>query len=130
MPVRVKKTRKNKKGEPRSDSIGAEKALIMRVILAILLLFAGASSALAGSESCEKIKDADAYNACLASFGPAAGEHQTTRAPPPDEKPSAAPARGARRHADGSRVASRPELRPARKSNGRVRLEFMVPASR
>jgi hypothetical protein len=27
MPVRVKKTRKNKKLEPRSDSIGSEKAL-------------------------------------------------------------------------------------------------------
>jgi hypothetical protein len=102
----------------------------MRVTLAILLLFSGASSALAGIESCEKIKDADAYNACLASFGPAAGEHPTTRAPPPDEKPSAAPAHGARRQAEHSSRASRPELQPARKSNGRVRLEIMVPASR
>ena len=30
MPVRVKKTRKNKKLEPRSDSIGAGKALAIR----------------------------------------------------------------------------------------------------
>src|SRR5882672_4872691 len=30
MPVRVKKTRQNKKIEPRSDSIGTEKALVKR----------------------------------------------------------------------------------------------------
>jgi hypothetical protein len=32
MPVRVKKTRKNKQLEPRSDSIGSEKALAKRRI--------------------------------------------------------------------------------------------------
>src|SRR5438128_11855139 len=30
IPVRVKKTRQNKKIEPRSDSIGTEKALVLR----------------------------------------------------------------------------------------------------
>jgi hypothetical protein len=32
IPVRVKKTRQNKNLEPRSDSIGTEKALELRVI--------------------------------------------------------------------------------------------------
>jgi hypothetical protein len=98
----------------------------MRVVLSILLLLAGAQTALAGMDACEKIKDADAYNACLASFGPAAGEHEVTRAPPPDEPQARASARGA----DKAKGASRREPRPERKANGRVRLEFMVPASR
>ncbi|WP_206527429.1 hypothetical protein [Methylocystis sp. MJC1] len=47
------------------------------VLLAILALFL-ASPALAGPrkiDDCEAIKDANAYNLCLASFGPMRGQH-------------------------------------------------------
>ncbi len=120
----------------------------MRLTLSILLLLAGAQAALAGIESCEKIKDADAYNACLATYGPAVKEHGGKQAPPSDDEPQAQepgskepqtrqlapseePARGGRRHhGRGARHVSRQETRSAHRTRGRVRMELMVPSRR
>src|SRR5215204_4615110 len=58
IPVRVKKTRQNKKVEPRSDSIGTEKALL----LAGLLVLLGAVNAAA--RSLEAIRQRGAITLC------------------------------------------------------------------
>jgi hypothetical protein len=51
--------------------------------LTIAALVFGASAAQAGTiKDCEKIQAADAYNQCLASFGPAAHEHELKPVPP------------------------------------------------
>lgn len=97
----------------------------MRVALAFLLLFARAHAALAGVESCEKLKDADAYNNCLASFGPVAGEKKLTHPPLAEHLTRRAP-----RHAAREQAPPPPEAHVSRKANGRVRLEFLVPSSR
>ena len=86
------------------------------------LLFGGATSVLAQAriEDCEKIQAADAYNQCLAKFGPTSKVKNVTPAQPGDVKgsgeeaaagvaakgPSAAPtsARGGR-HASRGRAA-------------------------
>jgi hypothetical protein len=96
--------------------------------LALLALIAASSAARAGVESCEKIKDADAYNNCLASYGPAAGVHPTVRAPERDDF-----ARPSRRWAEPS-AKSKPPAKQGpqvtRKSNGRMRMEIFVPSGR
>jgi hypothetical protein len=82
---------------------------------AVALLLGGA--AVAGVASCEKIKDADAYNSCLASFGPAAGDHKITAPPAEANAPKAV-----------RRRAHRPEKYergPKRQANGRVRIEII-----
>jgi hypothetical protein len=91
--------------------------IVKRLLLALALLAAVARPvAAAGADDCEKIKDADAYNACLASFGPAVGSHPATQAPP-DESVADAP----RRHARKAAAPSKPFLRHA---SGRVRIEI------
>jgi hypothetical protein len=51
-------------------------------------------------DDCEKITAADAYNKCLASFGPVAHEHQLQPVAPQDGPgPSYTGRRAARRHA-------------------------------
>ena len=87
-----------------------------------------AAASAAGIDSCEKIKDADAYNACLASYGPAVGEHRFTAAPPAEsgEREQAsgakAAAHGARR--GGRQTAETARQGPKRQANGRVRIEI------
>ncbi|WP_294533154.1 hypothetical protein [uncultured Rhodoblastus sp.] len=100
----------------------------LRLALALLGTIVASSPALAGVDSCEKIKDADAYNACLASYGPAAGAHPTIRAP--DRADVLRPRRkGAKPEA---RTTAPPNHGPqiTRKANGRVRMEILVPSGR
>ena len=97
-------------------------------LLALLGTIAASSQAQAGVESCEKIKEADAYNACLASYGPAAGAHPTLRAP---ERENLARTRrkGVEPEAKTKAPAKQgPQV--TRKANGRVRMEIMVPSGR
>jgi hypothetical protein len=98
----------------------------MRQLLVLILLCASAQNALAAKDPCDKFKDADAYNNCLAGFGPAAGPHKSTRAPDAEEQ--AAPAHHARsyraRHSAGGGLPPGFVRKSARK--GRVRVEFRL----
>lgn len=109
------------------------KASPLRVAVAsACVLFSAAGAWAAGIETCEKIKDADAYNSCLASYGPAVGEHRFTRAPAAENE--AEPLRGGERKAGagksraGKAVAGKPVAEathsPKRQANGRVRIEI------
>jgi hypothetical protein len=99
--------------------------------LALLALIAASPEAWAGVDSCEKIKDADAYNACLASYGPAAGAHPTIRAPEredsfPRGRHKAEPSANSVR----TRTPAKPGPQVTRKANGRLRMEILVPSGR
>jgi hypothetical protein len=104
------------------------KARCFRAAMAMACLLAVAPGAgAAGIESCEKIKDADAYNSCLASYGPAVGEHKVTRAPAPDSE--AEPPHSGQRKAAAGRSRARKTVEeaahaPKRQANGRVRIEI------
>jgi hypothetical protein len=49
-------------------------------------------------QDCEKIEAADAYNGCLAQFGPAAREHELKHVAPQDESTFHSSSRRHRRH--------------------------------
>lgn len=88
------------------------------------LAFAPAALA-AGIDSCEKIKDADAYNACLANYGPAVGEHRFTPAPAAAETEAPRPGKGRTPARGNVRADGRaPNQGPKRLANGRVRIEI------
>ncbi len=93
---------------------------VMRAVVMLLLMLAGARAAWAGEDSCETIKDADKYNACLASFGPVAGPKKLTPMPPSQ----------AFSHASRGHVAKAVAPKPhgphlTRKANGRMRIEIL-----
>ena len=99
--------------------------LLARLTLAVAAFLAVlAAPALAAPRSiddCEAIKEADAYNRCLASFGPMRGQHGATY-------PGVASEGGHSGKASG-RSASRPASRSGRAElsrgrGGRVRMEF------
>jgi hypothetical protein len=106
---------------------GDRNAVLLRCAAAMVLCLAFAPAALAaGIDSCEKIKDADAYNACLANYGPAVGDHKFAPAPPAAAE-AEAPRPGqhrtpARRNARAGVEA--PRQGPKRQANGRVRIEI------
>jgi hypothetical protein len=111
-------------------------------MLAFVLMIAGAQAASAGSDPCAKFSDADAYNNCLAGFGPVAGQHELSRAPPDEVRPDAHGRAAGRKSAGrksapqarrqqsrgrtNSDAASGPVARPL--PHGRMRLEIMVPS--
>ncbi|WP_296711400.1 hypothetical protein [Rhodoblastus sp.] len=111
--------------------IGKASSLRVAVALACALVSAPRGWT-AGIESCEKIKDADAYNSCLASYGPAVGEHRFTRAPAAENE--AEPLRRGEHKAGAGKIrasksrASKPVAEaahgPKRQANGRVRIEI------
>jgi hypothetical protein len=103
-----------------------------RFWLAAVLFAAQAGFAAAAPQSigdCEKIANADAYNRCLAAFGPAAKGHKMTAEPAAAaaaaaSRPEAAapqPARGGRhyRHARSRHHAAHVA---SRRHHGRVRM--------
>lgn len=102
----------------------------MRYVLVLLMLVVGPQAALAGADPCEKFKDADAYNACLASHGPAVGEQRITRAP--EREDYSRPARQSLKAKAADKAKAPPQQGPqvTRKANGRVRIEIMVPSGR
>jgi hypothetical protein len=101
----------------------------------VLVLALASGAAFAAPRSigdCESIKQADAYNNCLASFGPVAHVGGPATPPPADE--SAANTQGnsrrawtrsrrGARHAHGS-TSRRDGMRVTRGKNGRVRTEI------
>lgn len=55
----------------------------LSILAAAVIVAAAAGSSTAGSiKDCDKIQAADAYNRCLASFGPVAHEHELKPVPP------------------------------------------------
>jgi hypothetical protein len=100
----------------------ARRSGLSLAIAAVLAVFATPALAAPRSiDDCEAIKEADAYNRCLASFGPMRGQHGATY-------PGVA-AKGGHSGKASGRSASRPPSRSgaARLSasrGGRVRMEF------
>ncbi|MGO8737470.1 hypothetical protein [Rhodoblastus sp.] len=80
-----------------------------RLAFALLLLAAASLSALAAGDPCAKIKDADAYNSCLAASGPVFHEGRFKPAPQAAREKhrrgrsyrAAASRKGGRRHSHG-----------------------------
>jgi hypothetical protein len=93
------------------------------LVLAVTLFFAAlAVPALAAPRSiadCEKIQDADAYNRCLASFGPTRGQHGATYPGMASEGGDGGSGRGAYRPQSRFRGAQASYGR-----GGRMRMEF------
>ena len=87
---------------------------------ALMILVALAVPAAAGIDDCEKIKDADAYNRCLASHGPAFRGSRVAPMAPGAEAP-----RAIRRRSGYTKQPARVRsvIRP---SGGRARMEFTV----
>jgi hypothetical protein len=116
----------------RGESWGEGQAALdpLRRWAATLAFLALATPAEAGPRSiddCESIKDANAYNLCLASFGPMRGQHGATYpgAASEGEKRGRSASGPGRRPAP--RLAAPPLPRGARVShggNGRIRMEF------
>ncbi|MBM3562378.1 MAG: hypothetical protein FJX48_04285 [Alphaproteobacteria bacterium] len=97
---------------PRND--GLVMALLVSLLLAVPALAAPGSIA-----DCEKIQEADAYNRCLASFGPTRGQHGATYPGMASE--------GAHGGSGGSAYRPRPRYGGAQASygrGGRMRMEF------
>jgi hypothetical protein len=71
-------------------------------------------------DDCEAIKEASAYNLCLASFGPTRGQHGATYPGVASEGAKGAPDRR-----DAPRAAAHgPSAQVARSHNGRIRMVF------
>lgn len=90
----------------------------LAIVAALAASLAGARAA--GIDDCEKIKDADAYNRCLASHGPAFRGSRVAPMAPGADAPRMARRRG------GSikpQARARSVIRP---SGGRARMEFFV----
>jgi hypothetical protein len=82
------------------------------VLVATLLCASVVFAAPRSIDDCEAIKEPDAYNRCLGSFGPVRGQHNSHR--------GAGMSHGANRHGRGypSRASAQ------RTRTGRVRMEF------
>jgi hypothetical protein len=91
--------------------------------LACLLMSGAAVAAPRSINDCEAIKQADAYNNCLASFGPAAHVGGPTTAAPPSDEGSAAQGKSRRggRHARVWAGRSHTGVTVLKSRNGRVR---------
>jgi len=95
-----------------------------------LAMFLAAPVAAQSIEACEKIKDADAYNRCLAGFGPAANSQPLSHQVPSEGGMKSA---NQERRATGGPKAAAPVPagpRITRSAQGRMRMEWLVPASR
>lgn len=90
----------------------------LMIVVALAAGVAGARAA--GIDDCEKIKDADAYNRCLASHGPAFRGSRVAPMAPGAEAP-----RAVRRRSGYTKQPARVRsvIRP---SGGRARMEFTV----
>lgn len=88
--------------------------------LAVLLLAAPATAAPRNIDDCEAIKEADAYNRCLASFGPTRGQHGATY--PGQASEGEKGSRGPAPRNGGARRSPMPGVTLGH--GGRVRMEF------
>ncbi len=98
----------------------ARRPQIVVALAALLLLATPAAGTPRRIEDCEAIKDASAYNLCLASFGPTRGDHGANY--PGVASEGASRGRAATRAAHGARSQRRLESVGGR--GGRVRMEF------
>ena len=109
--------------------------IVTRLLLALFVAGPVGAAAVGGPAlaaprsiaDCEKIEAADAYNKCLASFGPAAHEHRLSRVAPQGAARSAARARPYHHgyHSRGSRgAASRAAARG--RHGARQSMEFTI----
>ena len=81
----------------------------------LILLFTGAAAAAPQSiGDCEKIADPDAYNRCLAAFGPAAHTHGST---PLAQAPTQTSSQGAAQ-GSGAQTSAVADEKPAIRSRG------------
>ena len=85
-------------------------------IAATLLLVGPAAAAPRSIADCEAIKDADAYNRCLGSFGPVRGHRGATYPGLASEPPRGGSGHGAYRRGHSYSAAH--------SRHGRVRMEF------
>jgi len=96
--------------------------------LALLVCATLASPALGGTiDDCEKIKDPNAYNLCLASFGPVRGQHGATYPGVATEGDKHGGATGGWKQGASSRHAAPAQPHGGhirRNAGGRIRMEF------
>ncbi len=90
------------------------------ILLAGLFILKTAEAAPRSIDDCEKIKEAEAYNLCLASFGPVRGQH--TKTYPGLASDGAAPA--SRTQSPISRHGASRRHSVSRGHFGRMRLEL------
>ena len=97
-------------------------------LVALTLLAASpAGAGPRGIDDCEAIKEANAYNNCLASFGPTRGQHGATYPGVATEGGKSVPAgKGWSNGRHGHGYASHGQSRHGgvRRSGGRMRMEF------
>ena len=101
--------------------------LMLRVVAAVLpvMTFAAVAHAQASINDCEKIQAADAYNQCLAKFGPASKSQNLEPERPGDVKGSSEEAAASAGKASGAH-AGRRRHGSRRVSGGRKRLAISV----
>ena len=96
---------------------------------ALAIFLAGPASAQT-IDACEKIKDADAFNRCLAGFGPAANSQPLSHKVPNEGGVNSA-SKAHRAAAKSKAAAPVPAgAKITRSAQGRMRMEWLVPASR
>ena len=96
-----------------------------RIALLLALALLAGPAAAATIDDCEKISAPDAYNRCLASFGPKRGQRPPPGAQPRDHAPRPAVAHGLPRHrAHFGPVRSVLSFR--RTPSGRVTMQFDI----
>ena len=92
------------------------------ILLAALFMVKAAEAAPRSIEDCEKIKEAEAYNLCLASFGPVRGQHNKTY--PGIASDGDASESGKKAPLPSSRRGSNGRQSLSRGHSGRIRLEL------
>jgi hypothetical protein len=108
----------------RSRSGHGPRAFGRALAILIAIVAAPANAAPRGIDDCEAIKDANAYNLCLASFGPVRGQHGANYpgVASEGEKRGGVPRKGNAVHKNahaGPRLGG-----VSRSPGGRVRMEF------
>lgn len=100
------------------------RALQLIIAAVALLCPATVEAAPRTIDDCEKIKEADAYNLCLAGFGPTRGQHNKSY--PGMARESGATTLGPRGRKNSARWRDADETRASmrRAHGGRVRMEF------
>jgi hypothetical protein len=99
----------------------AERIHHWALALAFVLVTGAAVAAPRSISDCESIKQADAYNNCLASFGPAAHVGGPTTAPPSDKTAAQGKSRQRGRHLRAWAGRSHTGVTVLKSKNGRVR---------
>lgn len=104
-------------------ALSTRRSKILALLLG-LILAAPASAAPRTIDDCEAIKDANAYNLCLASFGPTRGQHGATYPGVASEGEKGGGGASGGKRATGRHGWSRPSGASMSRAGGRVRMEF------